>query len=135
MSEENTDVASTQRLIKAYVKMRDARSALKAKYTEEDDKIKEQMDIIEAALMEVCKKAGGNISIPGGGRVVRGVKTQYWTSDWESMHSFIKENDAIDLLERRIAQKAMAEFLRANPDKMPPGLNADSKYVITVYRS
>ena len=132
---ETTDLASTQKLIKAYVKMRDARSELKAKYTEEDDKIKQQMDIVESALMEVCKKAGGNISIPGSGRVVRSVKTQYWTSDWESMHKFIKENDAIDLLERRIAQKAMSEFLRTNPDKMPPGMNADSKYVITVYRS
>ena len=126
---------NTPQLIKAYVKMRDARSALKAKYEEEDDKIKQQMSLIEEALQETCKIAGGNISIPGVGRVVRSVKTQYWTSDWESMHKFIKENDAVDLLERRIAQKAMAEFVRANPDKIPPGMNADSKYVITVYRS
>jgi hypothetical protein len=132
---ENEDPIPTPILVKAYIKMRDARSALKRKYEEEDEKIKEQMGMVESHLQEACKRAGGNVSIPGVGVVIRGVDTRYWTSDWEAMHNFVKENDALELLERRISQRAMGEFLKANPDKMPKGMNVESKYTVTVRRS
>ena len=132
---ENEDPIPTPILVKAYIKMRDARSALKRKYEEEDEKIKEQMGMVESHLQEACKRAGGNVSIPGVGVVIRGVYTRYWTSDWEAMHNFVKENDALELLERRISQRAMGEFLKANPDKMPKGMNVESKYTVTVRRS
>ena len=126
----------TEKLVKAYIKMRDARSELKAKFEEEDNTIVEQMTTIERLLLDVCKKAGADsVNIKGAGTIIRGVSTRYWTSDWEAMHNFIKENNAVDLLERRIAQTAMKEFLKDNPDKMPKGLNVDSKYTITVRRS
>lgn len=135
MTENQEELPPTPVLVKAYLKMRDARSALSAKYEEEDKKIKDQMEVVENYLLETCKRAGGNVSIPGVGVVIRGVSTRYWTSDWEAMHNFVKENDAIELLERRIAQRAMADFLKANPDKMPKGVNVESKYTVTVRRS
>lgn len=135
MTETQEELPPTPVLVKAYLKMRDARSALSAKYEEEDKKIKDQMEVVENYLLETCKRAGGNVSIPGVGVVIRGVSTRYWTSDWEAMHNFVKENDAIELLERRIAQRAMADFLKANPDKMPKGVNVESKYTVTVRRS
>lgn len=133
--ETEEELPPTEKLVKAYIKMRDARSKLSADYEAKDKEIKDQMQVVENCLMEACKRAGGNVSIPGVGVVIRSVKTQYWTSDWESMHKFVKENNAIDLLERRISQRAMGEFLQANPDKMPKGMNVESKYVVTVRRS
>lgn len=135
MTENQEELPPTPVLVKAYLKMRDARSALSAKYEEDDKKIKDQMEVVENYLLETCKRAGGNVSIPGVGVVIRGVSTRYWTSDWEAMHNFVKENDVIELLERRIAQRAMADFLKANPDKMPKGMNVESKYTVTVRRS
>lgn len=129
------ELPPTDKLVKAYIKMRDARKALSAEYEEKDKAIKEQMEEVERHLLEACKRAGGNVSIPGVGTVIRGVDTRYWTSDWESIHNFIKENDALELLERRVAQRAMAEFLKANPDKMPKGMNVESKYTVTVRRA
>jgi len=135
MQETHSELPPTPVLVRAYLKMREARSALSAKYEEEDKKIKDQMEVIEGFLLETCKRAGGNVSIPGVGVVIRGVSTRYWTSDWEAMHKFIEENNALDLLERRIAQRAMSEFLKSNPDKMPKGMNVESKYTVTVRRS
>jgi hypothetical protein len=135
MQETQSELPPTPVLVKAYLKMREARSALSAKYEEEDKKIKDQMEVVEGFLLETCKRAGGNVSIPGVGVVIRGVSTRYWTSDWEAMHKFIEENNALDLLERRIAQRAMSEFLKSNPDKMPKGMNVESKYTVTVRRS
>lgn len=132
---EDQELPPTEKLVKAYIKMRDARSTLTAEYEAKDKEIKDQMRVVENYLLEACKRAGGNVSIPGVGVVIRGVDTRYWTSDWEAMHNFIKENNAVDLLERRIAQRAMGEFLKSNPDKMPKGMNVESKYTVTVRRS
>lgn len=135
MTENEEEIPPTPVLVKAYLKMRDARSALSAEYEAKDKEIKDKMEVVENYLLETCKRAGGNVSIPGVGVVMRGVSTRYWTSDWEAMHAFIKENDAIELLERRIAQRAMGEFMKNNPDKMPKGMNVESKYTVTVRRS
>lgn len=125
----------TEKLVKAYIKMRDARAVLSTEYEAKDKEIKDQMEMIEHTLLDVCKRAGADSIKTGAGTIIRGVKTSYWTSDWESMHNFIKENQALDLLERRIAQRAMKDWLETHPDQMPKGLNTESKYTVTVRRS
>ena len=125
----------TDKLVKIYIKMRDARAQLKVKFEEEDAAIRTQMDTIESMLLDTCKKAGADSIRTSAGTVMRGIKTQYWTSDWEEMHRFILENQMPQLLERRVSQNTMKEFLQANPDKMPKGLNVESKYTVTVRRS
>ena len=133
--ETDAPSVSTEKLVKVYIKMRDARTALTADFEAKDREIKGQMEVIESHLLEVCKTAGANSIKTSNGAVIRSVKTRYWTSNWEEMHEFIRENNALDLLERRVAQTAMAEFLKNNPDKMPKGMNVDSKYTIVVRRS
>ena len=128
-------VPNTESLVRIYIKMRDARAKVKADFELRDAAIRAQMDTIEAHLLDTCKAAGANSIKTDSGTIMRGVKTHFWTSDWESMHAFIKENNALDLLERRVAQKAMGDFLSKNPDKLPKGMNVDSKFSITVRRS
>jgi hypothetical protein len=50
------------------------------------------------------------------------------------MNNFIFENKALDLRETRLHQTNMRSFLEEHPDKLPPGLNVDSEYTITVRR-
>lgn len=135
MTDSAPSVAQTEKLVRAYIKMRDARSVLAAEFEEKDKVIKSQMELIESHLLEVCKSAGASSINTGAGTIIRSVKTRYWTSDWESMHEFVRENNALDLLERRVAQKAMSDFIEANPDLLPKGMNVDSKYTVVVRRS
>jgi hypothetical protein len=135
MSEETAPAVPTDKLVKIYIKMRDARSTLKAKFEEEDAAIKEQMKSLETIFLDTCKRAGGDSIRTTAGTIMRGVKTQYWTSDWEEMHKFIMDNQMPELLERRVSQTAMKEFLKDNPDKMPKGLNVNSEYTVTIRRS
>jgi hypothetical protein len=62
----------------------------------------------------------------------RSQKRRYWTSDWESMHKFILEHEAPEFLEKRLNQTAVKEFLEENPDILPPGLNVQSEYTISI---
>lgn len=123
------------KLVAVYIKMRDAKDAITREYEAKVNEIKEQMEAVEQALLEICKTTGQDGGRTTHGTFSRTVKTRYWTNDWGSMHSFIKEHDAIHLLEQRIHQTNMQEFLRDNPGTLPQGLNADSRYSITVRRS
>lgn len=129
------DDVSTSKLSSIYLKIRDARSALKAQYEEDDKKLEEQMDVIEAKLLEICKATDADSIKTQAGTVMRRVATRYWTNDWDSMYEFVKENDAYGLFEKRISQTNMKQFLEENPDKFPKGMLLDSAYKITVRRS
>jgi hypothetical protein len=126
---------SAGKLSQVYLKIRDARTELKAQYEEEDKKLEAQIDVIEAKLLEICKTTDADSIKTQAGTVMRRVATRYWTNDWDSMYQFVKDNDALGLFEKRISQTNMKQFLEENPDKFPPGMLLDSQYKITVRRS
>lgn len=123
------------KLVAAYIKLRDAKEALSKEYDVKINDIKEQMELIEGALLDVCKNTGQDGGKTAHGTFTRSVKTRYWTTDWGSMTKFIKQHDALELFEQRIHQSNMRSFLQENPNLLPDGLNVDSKYSVTVRRS
>jgi hypothetical protein len=130
-----TEDISADKLVTVYVKMRDKRAKLLREYEEQDGAVKEQMEVIEAKLLELCKAIGADSLKTQHGTVIRTVKTRYWTGDWSSMHKFIMEHNMPELLEKRISQTTMKQLLDENPDMMPPGMNVDSRYAVTIRRA
>lgn len=122
-------------LVNVYIKIRDAKETRKKQMEAEIADLDAQLAAVEQELLEICKTTGQDGGKTQFGSFTRSVKTRYWTSDWDSMYKFIREHDAPDLLERRIAQGNFAQFIQENPDKMPAGVNIESKYSITVRRS
>jgi enamine deaminase RidA (YjgF/YER057c/UK114 family) len=122
-------------LVNVYIKIRDAKEIRKKQMEAEIADLDVQLAAVEQELLEICKATGQDGGKTQFGSFTRAVKTRYWTSDWDSMYKFIREHDAPDLLERRIAQGNFAQFIQENPDKMPAGVNIESKYSITVRRS
>jgi len=125
---------NAEQLVTVYIKMRDALVKLQREFDEKEGAIKAQQDIVAQALLEMCKEMGAEGLRTPAGSVFKTVKTRYWTSDWGSMKQFIKDNDALDLMEQRVHQTNMKNFLEENPTLMPPGMNVDSRYSITVRR-
>lgn len=128
-------MADADKLVKVYIKIRDAKAVKTKELEDEIAKLDEQLGAVEAELLELCKSTGQDGGKTQHGSFRRSVKTRYWTSDWDKMYDFIKEHNAPELLERRVAQTAFKEFLSSNPDKMPEGMNVDSRYAITVTRA
>lgn len=126
MSEVTAD-----RLVKAYVKIRDKRAEL----SKQDSALEEQQVLIQQELLNICKETGTDGLKTKFGTVSRRLSKRYWTSDWESFYKFIKDNDAFHLLQQRMSDGNISTFLEENPDLHPPGLNADASYVISVRRS
>jgi hypothetical protein len=132
MTQETPQV---DKLVQAYIKIRDAKEKMVREHEQALKSLTDQMEIIEQELLELCKSTGQDGGRTQHGTFTRTVKERYWTNDWDSMYRFIKEHDAPELLERRIAQANFKEFLSQNPDKLPEGINVDSRYAITVRRA
>jgi hypothetical protein len=122
-------------LTEIYLKIRDKRQANSRAFDLEDKRLEEQMNMIELKMLEICKDNNASSIRTEHGTVMRRLSSRYWTNDWGSMYSFIKENEAFGLLEKRLHQTHMKEFLSENPDKFPMGLNVEREYTIVVRRS
>ena len=128
-------MSDATQLVQVYIKIRDAKDIKKKQMEAEIAELETQLDAVEQELLELCKTTGQDGGKTTFGSFTRSVKTRYWTSDWDSMYKFIREHDAPEILERRIAQTNFAQLIKENPDLMPAGVNVESKYSITVRRA
>ena len=135
LPEKTMAEVTAERLVSAYIKIRDKRAELKKQYDLADAELLEKQNTCQNALLEILKGAGGDSIKTQFGTATRTVKTRYWTTDWQSMYDFIKTEDAPYLLEQRIHQGNIKKFLEEHPDREPMNLNLDSSYAITVRRA
>lgn len=131
MSEEKL---TAEKLTTVYLKIKDKRSQLSADFKEKDAELVEQLDKVKRALLEYCEEQGVDSVRTSAGLFYRSARTRYWTSDWSSLHEFILENEVPELLDKRVNQNNMKQFLEENPTLVPKGLNVDSEYVVSVRR-
>ncbi len=124
-----------EQLTATYIKIRDARGKLKQEYERNDADLEQQMKAIEQEMLEVCKSVDANSIKTNAGTIIRSVKSRYWTNDWDSMYRFIEEHRAFALLEKRLHQTHMKQFLEENPDSQPAGLNVEREFTVVVRRS
>lgn len=123
---------SVEALTRAYLNLRTKRSELKAAFDAEDKTLEDDQNKLKRALLDHCKEHGVDSVRTSAGLFYRQTKTRYWTTDWDSMNKFILDNEVPEFYEKRLNQTSVRQFLEENPDLLPPGLNVDSEYVITV---
>lgn len=128
-------MADIEKLCSVFIKIRDARSDLKKQYDLRDKQLIAQQDAISGAILDICKDLNVTSLKTAAGTAFKTVKTRYWVSDWEATQKFIIENNAFELMEKRIAQNAMKNWVDECPNNLPPSLNEDSKYQVTIRRS
>ena len=131
MSEEKLNA---EKLTTVYLKIKDKRSELSAEFKEKDAELSDQLNKVKKALLDYCEEQGVDSVRTSAGLFYRSARTRYWTSDWSSMHEFILENEVPELLDKRVNQSNMKQYLEENPDLVPKGLNVDSEYVVSVRR-
>lgn len=116
------------KLVRIYMKMRSSIQDLDAQI----ETIKEQQQEVKNEIKDRMRAMGTKSLKTDFGTVSLTEKTRYYTQDWDSFKRFIIEHDAVDLLEKRIAQLNMRTFLEENPALVPPGLNSDTEFDVSV---
>ena len=97
--------------------------------------LEEQREEIRMAIKDQMKALGLTSVKTSFGTVSLTKTTRYNTQDWDSFKAFVLEHQVVDLLEKRIAQTNMAQFLEENPGVVPPGLNSVTEFDIRVTKA
>lgn len=132
---EPNDGINVEKLVSVFIKIRDAREEAKREWEEIDSDFATKLDLINQELLDICKDTGADSIKTKFGTAIRTIKSKYWTNDWEKFYDWLLDNEIPEVLEKRIHQTNMKQFLEENPDLLPPGLNVDNAYHITVRRS
>ena len=118
-------------VIKKYMKLREKKALVEATIKEELDKIKADMTKLEAFLKAKLDADG-----------LTSFKTEYGTAfltttdfanvdDWDAVLRFIREEEAYDMLEKRVSKTAVRGYIEANKE-VPPGVKYGTKLDINV---
>ena len=126
------DKITPDKLAKTYLRIRAERSMLSAKYKEEDGNLIRQLDVIKQAMLDHCEDHNVESVRTSEGLFFRSTKRKYWVSEWDAIHKLIVEENAPQLLDKRINQANMREFLEENPDLKPEGLEIEEEVTISV---
>jgi hypothetical protein len=96
------------------------------------DEIEEQRKDVRKTILEMMKEQGIESARTEFGTVSKTIKERFWTSDWPALHQYILENGAVGLLQQRIHETNMREWIAAHPNDFPPSLNIDREYSLSI---
>lgn len=127
-----SDKLPVEKLVAAYRKLRAAIAEEEEAFEAKVAGLKEKLDYVANELLTICNEQNADSIRTPAGTVSRRVQSRYWSTDWEQMYKFIEEHNVPFVLEKRIHNGNMKQFLEENPDVLPVGLQVDNKYVVHV---
>jgi len=127
-----SDKLPVEKLVAAYRKLRAAIAEEEEAFESRVANLKEKLDYVANELLTICNEQNADSIRTPAGTVSRRVQSRYWSTDWEQMYKFIEEHNVPFVLEKRIHNGNMKQFLEENPDVLPVGLQVDNKYVVHV---
>ena len=124
---------SLPKLVKAYRALRDKRSELKTAFEEQDTVLANKQDTIQGVLLQHCNDNDVTSVKTDEGTFFRQKKVNYWCSDWDNFYKWVVEKNIPEILQKRINQKNLKEYLGEHDD-IPIGLQSNAVYTITVQK-
>ena len=117
--------------IGAYMTLRRKKEAIEAKVKDEVSEIKAKMDKLEAWIKQQADTMGvTSFKTPHGTAFL--TTTDYANvADWDAVLSYIRENEAYDMLEKRISKIAVRGYIEQNKS-VPPGVNYGTKLEVNI---
>ncbi len=129
MSESNTPNVGD--VIRTYMKLREQRAAVEGEVKDRVAAIKAKMDKLEAFL-KAQMDAQGLTSFKSDYGTAFLTTVDYATvSDWDATLTFIREQDAYDMLEKRVSKIAVRGYIDAHK-AVPPGVTYGTKLEVNI---
>jgi hypothetical protein len=127
---------NTEELVAAYIALRNERANLKDNYEEADKKLVTDMEKLEKIMLDICNEIGADSIKTTHGTLMRRVNERFYCTDWDNFKNYVLENEAVELLERRIHQGNFKEHMtQIEGQGLPPGVNVMREYGITVRKA
>lgn len=118
-------------VIRTYMKLRDQKAAIEAETKERVADLKAKMEKLEAYL-KAQMDAQGLTSFKSDYGTAFLTTTDYANvADWDAVIRFIRDNEAYDMLEKRVSKIAVRGYIEANK-AVPPGITYGTKLEVNI---
>ena len=124
-------MAKVEEVIGAYMKLRNQKEVIEAAAKAEVKVFKEKMYKMEAWLKQKADEDGVTSFKTDSGTAFLTTTDFAAVADWDAVLTFIRDNDAYDMLEKRISKMAVRGYIEANKS-VPAGVNYGTKLDINI---
>jgi len=121
------------KLVEAYISIRGEREKLARQFEVQDQELKGQLEKLEQVMLEKCNDIGADSIRTGQGTIIKNLRESFVCGDWDNFKKFVLDNQALELLQQRISQANMKEYLSTRENEgMPPGISTMREFKVTV---
>jgi hypothetical protein len=121
-------------LLKLFIALRDRRAQRKAAYDNDDADDRTKQDKIEVEFLRRFQERGiDNVSARDVGTAYRTTRSSATVADWDTFLNHVVENEAWEMLERRVNKTAVQQY-KAEEEDLPPGVNWAETQVVNFRR-
>lgn len=117
-------------IVRIYVKMRDAKSELTAKYEAEKKEIEQKMERVEAKLLIHLNTNGLESMRTEHGTVYKSIKTKPSIRDFNALKKWILKTGNVEILQKRISTTSLRDG-----EEVPDGVEVLREAEVGVRRS
>jgi len=118
-------------VIQAYLKYRHQKEAIEAETKEKVKGIKDKMLKLEAWIKEKADADGVTSFKTGHGTAFLTTNDFANVADWDQVLNFVKENEAYDMLEKRVSKNAVRGYIEQNK-AVPSGVNYGTRIDVNI---
>lgn len=120
--------------IKLYLKLRTKAESIKAEAKEQVDVIESKMQKLGAYLHQQMDTLGVTSLKSESGTAFLSTIDYARVENWDATLDFIKDNDAYELLEKRVSKKVVRDYIESTR-KVPPGIMYGTKVEVSVRKA
>jgi len=118
-------------VIRTYMKLRDQKAAIEGEVKERVTNIKGKMEKLEAYLKTQMDAQGLTSFKSDAGTAFLTTSDYANVADWDAVLTFIRDNDAFDMLEKRVSKIAVRGYIDQTKS-VPPGITYGTKLEVNV---
>ena len=122
---------TVDQVIEAYLKYRNKKEALEAEIKDQVKDLKDKMAKLEAWIKEKADADGVTSFKTANGTAFLTTTDYANVADWDAVLNFIKENEAYDMLEKRVSKTAVRGYIELKK-AVPSGVNYATRIDVNV---
>lgn len=123
------------RMIKVYIRMRDAKEDMQERHKQELKVIEDQMAVIELEFKRLSleNKVSSFKTDHGTATIVENMKAS--CNDWNVFGEFVRKDDPLIFLDKRVKLAGIKDFMDMHDGLLPPGISIFRELSLRVTRA
>ena len=118
-------------VVATYMKLRSQKDAIEAEVKDNIAVIKSKMEKLEAWIKDQADQQGVTSFKTKHGTAFLTTTDYAQVGDWDAVLNFIRDNEAFDMLEKRVSKIAVRGYIELTKS-VPPGVNYGTKLEVNI---